>query len=262
MVHLKNVVRGDDWLAGWLARLDPRHAPDARSGPAVGPAGQRDGDLALALDEPLADARRYQLLLRLGLVNLVAFALLGGAITQGWIAAILAADTTHLSVAIFAVFVAGLGFGARKAWQTSRDLNAARATVPPAFSLSAQYVAAVTGRSAGARAIAGGTLRAKLASRIAVVRQIAGALVLLGLVGTVIGFIISLSGVDSTAAGDVSAVAPMVSALIEGMSVALYTTLVGAVLNIWLMVNYNLLARGSIKLHAAIIERGERHARI
>jgi hypothetical protein len=53
MVHLEDIVGGDDWLG----RLDPHHAPDARSGPAVGPAGQRDGDLALALDEP----QSYQL---------------------------------------------------------------------------------------------------------------------------------------------------------------------------------------------------------
>jgi hypothetical protein len=34
MVHLEDVVGGDDWLA----RLDPRHASDAGSGPA----GQRE----------------------------------------------------------------------------------------------------------------------------------------------------------------------------------------------------------------------------
>ena len=262
MVHVEEALRDDDWLV----RLDPHRAPcgaDATAPePTVAAAEQIDDDLALALNEPLADERRYQLLLRFGLVNLVAFALLGGAVTQGWIATVLAADTTHLSVAIFAVFVAGLGMSARRVWQTSRELNSARAAELSAGSLAARYVSAVRGRSAGARAIAGGALRAKLASRIAAVRQIAGSLVLLGLVGTVIGFIIALSGVDFTAAGDVAAIGPMVSALIEGMSVALYTTLVGAVLNIWLMVNYNLLARGGVKLHAAIVGRGERDARV
>jgi hypothetical protein len=38
----------------------------------------------------------------------------------------------------------------------------------------------------------------------------------------VIGFIIALSGVDPATAGDVNAIGPMVSALIGGMSVALY----------------------------------------
>jgi hypothetical protein len=75
----------------------------------------------------------------------------------------------------------------------------------------------------------------------------------------VIGFIIALSGVEAEQAGDVSSIAPMVSQLIEGMSVALYTTLVGAVLNLWLMVNYQLLAGGTVSLINEIVELGERH---
>ena len=47
--------------------------------------------------------------------------------------------------------------------------------------------------------------------------------------------------------------------LIGGMSVALYTTLVGAVLNIWLMLNYRLL-EGGTRLFTAIVELGERDA--
>ena len=48
----------------------------------------------------------------------------------------------------------------------------------------------------------------------------------------VIGFIIALSGVTAEEAGDVSSVRPMVSTLISGMSVALYTTQVGALLGL------------------------------
>jgi hypothetical protein len=48
--------------------------------------------------------------------------------------------------------------------------------------------------------------------------------------------------------------------LIGGMSVALYTTLVGAILNIWLMTNYRLLESGTITLVTAMVEEGERHA--
>jgi hypothetical protein len=53
----------------------------------------------------------------------------------------------------------------------------------------------------------------------------------------------------------------MVTNLITGMSVALYTTLVGAVLNIWLMVNYHVLTAGTMNLVTAIIERGEADVR-
>lgn len=53
----------------------------------------------------------------------------------------------------------------------------------------------------------------------------------------------------------------MVSTLIEGLSTALYTTLVGAVLNVWLMINYRMLAGGTIKLINALVELGEENAR-
>ncbi|MBI3454125.1 MAG: MotA/TolQ/ExbB proton channel family protein [Rhodospirillales bacterium] len=100
-------------------------------------------------------------------------------------------------------------------------------------------------------------MRAKLVARNGVVRHVANTLVILGLIGTVIGFIIALSGVKPDAASDVKAIGPMISTLILGMSVALYTTLVGAILNIWLMINYQMLTTGTVNLVAAIIERGE-----
>jgi hypothetical protein len=53
----------------------------------------------------------------------------------------------------------------------------------------------------------------------------------------------------------------MVSTLIAGMSVALYTTLVGSVLNIWLMLDYRLLEGGSVHLLTRFVEIGECHGR-
>ena len=88
----------------------------------------------------------------------------------------------------------------------------------------------------------------------------AGSLVLLGLVGTVVGFIIAFSSVRPDVAADPGAVGTMVSILIQGMSVALFTTLIGAVLNIWLMMNYHVLVTGTVNLVTAIVELGECHA--
>ena len=75
-----------------------------------------------------------------------------------------------------------------------------------------------------------------------------------------VGFIIALSGVDPEKASDINSVSPMVSTLVAGMSTALYTTLVGAVLNLWLMANYRLLAGGTAKLITGLIEFGEHYA--
>ena len=50
----------------------------------------------------------------------------------------------------------------------------------------------------------------------------------------------------------------MVSTLINGMSIALYTTLLDAVLHVWLMVAYRMLATASLAVYEATIELGER----
>jgi hypothetical protein len=205
------------------------------------------------------DPHRYLLVLRFALLNVVGFALLGVAYMQGLVAKVIAADPTYLCVLIFLVFVGGLGICARRVWQTSRDLNGLREQ--DSASSPMPDLAPLLGRTAESRANLAAATRMRLSYRIAIVRNIGNTLVLLGLIGTVLGFIVALSGVDPARAADIAAVGPMVSTLVSGMSTALYTTLVGAVLNVWLMANHQLLAGGTVKLIAALVERAEDHAR-
>ncbi|MGQ9366039.1 MotA/TolQ/ExbB proton channel family protein [Azospirillum sp. A39] len=205
-------------------------------------------------------AQRYLLLMRFAVVNGAGVVLLAAAWAEGLIDPVVAADTTRLCLLILVVFLAGVGLAARKIWRVSREMNLAKEFNPAVPSRAAQYLAEVRGRDSGARAIAASSLKFKLASRVSTVRHISSSLVVLGLIGTVIGFIIALSGVDPQAAGDVSAIAPMVSKLIEGMGVALYTTLVGGVLNIWLNINANMLSSATVNLITEIVALGERHA--
>ncbi len=207
------------------------------------------------------DPYRYLLLLRFTLLNLFGFGLLGAAYAQGLVSDALAADRTYLSLVIFLVFMVGLGLCAFKVWQTSHELNSVRDFDSGADSPAARYMAPMAGGDADSRANLVGALRMKIAHRTAVVRHIANSLVLLGLIGTVVGFIIALGGVDPQHASDVKAIAPMVSTLIQGMSTALYTTLVGSVLNVWLMANHQILAGGTVKLITALVELAEVHAR-
>ena len=203
----------------------------------------------------------FLLLMRFGLINILGFALLGAAYMQGLIGMVLVADGTYISALIFLVFLGGLAVCGRKVLQTSKELNQIRSFDPLVPSRVAEYMSLLRGSQGETRGILASTLRLKLAQRISVVRQVAGSLVLLGLIGTVVGFIIALSGVHPEQAADVKAITPMVSTLIAGMSTALYTTLVGAVLNVWLMINYQLLAGGTVRLITALLEFGEEHAR-
>lgn len=55
-----------------------------------------------------------------------------------------------------------------------------------------------------------------------------------GLLGTVIGFILAFAGLDASALAGAEAAKKIVTQLIGGTSIALYTTLVGAVGYLWL----------------------------
>lgn len=215
------------------------------------------GDLAAAC-RPILPALP---LLRFGLVNMTALAIVGAAYQQGWVTAALAADTSRMGLLIVALFLVGVALAAQRAVAVSRDLDAVGAgRLLPGCDVG-RYLRGLSGAERGARVALEAALRLRLASRIAIVRNIASSLVLLGLIGTVLGFIIALGGVDARSASDVTRVATMVAALVEGMGIALYTTLLGAVLNVWLMTNYRLLESATVTLLAALIERGASDAR-
>ena len=205
----------------------------------------------------------YLLLMRFALVNLAGFAFLAAAWMQGWIMVAHHADSTYQSHAIFALFLIGLALCGYKIFRTSSELNKTKRFDPfnPEPSLALRYLAQIKGRAGDSRSLAASGLKLKLSSRIGGVRFVANLLVLLGLIGTVVGFIMALAGVDPKASGDAAAIAPMVSTLIQGMSVALYTTLIGAVFNIWLMVNFQILSTGTVNLVTAIVELGEIQSR-
>ncbi len=203
---------------------------------------------------------RYVLVLRAALLNAVALALLLVAWLHGLVGPAFATDSTYISHVIVLVFAVGLATCLRRVVQLSRELNELKAARPDPDSRAGRFLARAAGADSQARAALAGALRLKLTSRLTGVRQFANNLVLLGLIGTVVGFIMALSGVDPDTVGDASAIAPMVSSLIEGMGVALYTTLVGAVLNIWLMLNCRLLETGAVSFLTQLVERAEEGA--
>ena len=236
--------------------------PDrAKTGETVVPTSRRLWALFERMRNREHDPYRYLLMLRFVLLNLVAFALLGVAYVHGFVDMVVAADRTYLSVVIGFVFLVGLGLCGHKVWQTSQELN--RVRKPDAFARSSvpRDLEQLQARDSKGRGNLIGALRLTLSHRISIVRHIANTLVLLGLIGTVLGFIIALSGVDAERASDINAITPMISTLISGMSTALYTTLVGAILNVWLMANHQMLTSGTVKLMASLMESVETHAR-
>ncbi len=238
-------------------------APEGGGGGYAGvlPVDSTAGDGVEALQRTMESAARHLLVLRFTLFNMATFALLGAAWARGWIDAVLTADDTGLSLGIFFVFLVGLAICAWRIWEISAELEQAQARRPRAGSRSEGYLVAIVGRDSGSRAIEASRLKLTVSARISPVQHLSNSLVILGLIGTVIGFIIALSGVDPSTAGNVDAITPMVAELIHGMSVALYTTLVGAVLHLWLKINFLMLLGGSVSLIDRLVGRGERDAR-
>lgn len=199
----------------------------------------------------------YLLLLRFIVLNIGALAVVTYGWMKGWIREVAEQDVTNISLVIAGVFIVGWLICAYKVFLCSRELNRIADVSAHSSSRARWFIDLVKKSEGDSKTVVAECLRSRLYSRISFIRLIANNLIILGLIGTVIGFIISLSGVDAQRVADVASVAPMVSTLIQGMSVALYTTLVGAVFHVWLTMCYQVLATGTVNLVNAIIESSE-----
>lgn len=158
------------------------------------------------------------LMYRFALFNGGMGALFGYLASKGYVAAAVAGDPTGISLLIALMFVLLWGSTAQRIWKTSQGLNILK-----------------TGGYHGDKQWT------KRLIKIAHIHEGAGWLAYLGLIGTVVGFIISLSGVDLGALATAQGVQAMIPELMAGMKVALYTTLAGSFFGIWTEVNYQML---------------------
>jgi biopolymer transport protein ExbB/TolQ len=89
---------------------------------------------------------------------------------------------------------------------------------------------------------------------------IADLMIRLGLLGTVIGFIVMLGSVSDVSSVDLSALQQLLTRMSDGMRIALNTTLTGLAAGILLGFQYRLLDSAVDRLMAEIIELSEVHA--
>jgi MotA/TolQ/ExbB proton channel family len=73
------------------------------------------------------------------------------------------------------------------------------------------------------------------------VEWLATHVVRIGLLGTVVGLIIAFSAAKAGGSADPSEIGQMIAAVVDGMYVALYATLLGIATNLWLKINLRLL---------------------
>ena len=200
----------------------------------------------------------YLLILRYILVNAIGVAFLLAIISQGYLEKALDADVTNMMLVIIGLFFVGFVIAFSRTLWISKELNYANSQIGSEDSIVKEFLKNSKGLNASSRSNLASSLRIRLATKINHIKFIANTLVILGLIGTVIGFIIALSGVDgSGVSSNPEEVSKMVSTLISGMSVALYTTLAGSICSVWLNLCYQILSTGANRLLSKIIEIGE-----
>ena len=178
--------------------------------------------------------------------------------SQGYVKKAFEADVTNMILVIIGLFAIGFITAFLRTLWISKELNHANSNIPKENSIAASFISSAEGLDASSRSNLAASLRIKLSTKINHIKFIANTLVILGLIGTVIGFIIALSGVDgSGVSSDPEEVSKMVAVLISGMSVALYTTLAGSICSVWLNLCYQILSTGANRLLSKVIELGE-----
>ena len=73
------------------------------------------------------------------------------------------------------------------------------------------------------------------------VEWLATHVVRIGLLGTVVGLIVAFSAAKAGGSADPNEIRPMIAAVVDGMYVSLYATLLGIATNLWLKINLRLL---------------------
>ena len=183
--------------------------------------------------------------------NVLGFFLFFLAYFQGYVDLVLQNDVSNISFLILGIFLISLILGGWKVFSTSKEINMVKeGRGTGRYHEFKTNIEQSKERRHNAWAEA---LKLKLFSKILFLKFLASLPVVLGLIGTVVGFILMTSGIGDGVTGAEAARA-LVTSLVIGMGTALYTTLVGAIFSVWLLANYAFLQIGVIQLIAYILE--------
>jgi biopolymer transport protein ExbB/TolQ len=156
------------------------------------------------------------------LINSVIAGVLVLPAASGHAARLFTEDTSLISYGIAALFALAWLWNAREVFRVSLRRN-------ELFRLRADARAAHP--SEGQKAMA----------KLAWLNQVPEWLVGLGLLGTVLGFKVALGAVDQGSLANAGGVQTSITTLMQGVTIAINTTIVGAVTGLWLEVNNRLL---------------------
>ena len=163
------------------------------------------------------------LMYRLVLFNALSFYGLFVAYQMGWLHKIVEADASGIVYAISALFIVVLLSTFRQGWKVSKYINQIKA----AHWIDDGFAKRIAGQ--------------KRLHKLTHIDRAAGWMTTLGLIGTVVGFILAFMGINMDLVGSASGVQQIATQLVTGMGTALVTTLVGACAGLWTEVNYKMI---------------------
>lgn len=167
---------------------------------------------------------RNLLIYRMAIFNACAFACVGWAWQRGYVESVFSGDVSRLSYVIVGLFLIGLVSCFNRAAKVSRLLNRVKAGIPVSFN------------------------GPKLVEKSAHIAFISSACITLGLLGTVIGFSVALSGVTESSLSSAGGVQEVASHLMTGMRIAINTTLVGGFAALWLDICMRMLQTATVSV--------------
>jgi hypothetical protein len=156
--------------------------------------------------------------------------------------ALVEGDPSGISLAIVALAGVATLWCGRRAWQL-------QAQAAPASSWRSAYADARTRSPEQAAAL----LAEHSHGPHETAWWFAASAIKLGLLGTVVGFIVMASRIGAMPGFDVDQIQALLKQMTAGMAIALYTTLVGLVANLWLGLQLLLLDRTADRIVAEIV---------
>ncbi len=163
-------------------------------------------------------------------------------LTHGWWRALIEGDPSGISVGIVVLTLIVTGWCGRRAWRLQQEAEP-----------GAAWRRAYASELRGTPDVAAQLLSERTHGAHETAWWFAAAAIKLGLLGTVVGFIVMATQIGRMPSFDLDQVQNLLKQMTQGMAIALYTTLVGLIANLWLGMQLLLLDRLADRLAADIL---------
>ena len=214
---------------------------------------------------------KYLLFMCFALINVAGCVALWIVWKTGWVESIIFTnDSTYICRIILALFVGAVAACSWKLFKITRDLNIAREyirlyraddhegrqRIEAGNSRLAVYLADIKGLSTDDRISFEIDLRENMSHKISSVGNNMSRLTALGIIGTVIGMKLFITGFDAAGATVNPNIHDMLKTVLPGLNVAISATLLGGVAAFWLDWLFAVLESAKNQLVSAMIKAG------